>query len=136
MESIKIIEKSKTILLQELADLDAIILFGSYARGKQKVTSDIDIAIKTIQELDTIKMLELKNKIEEAIDIDVHLINLNTINEDFKYEILISGRTLYCKNEYEFEMYKLKMYSNYLLFSEDRKPIVDKIKNGGTLYGK
>lgn len=136
MESTDIIEKSKEILLHEVEDLDAIILFGSYARGKQKTTSDIDIAIKPIEELNSVKMLDIKNKIEDAIGIDVHLINLNTINEDFKYEILISGKTLYCKNEYEFEMYKLKMYSNYLLFSEDRKPIIDKIKNGGTLYGK
>ena len=136
MESTDIIEKSKEILLHEVEDLDAIILFGSYARGKQKTTSDIDIAIKPIEELNSLKMLDIKNKIEDAIGIDVHLINLNTINEDFKYEILISGKTLYCKNEYEFEMYKLKMYSNYLLFSEDRKPIIDKIKNGGTLYGK
>lgn len=136
MESAEIIEKTKKILLLNLSNLDAIILFGSYARGTQKPTSDIDIAIKSIEILDSTIMLDLKNKIEEAIGIDVHLINLNTINEDFKYEILISGKTLYCKNEYEFEMYKLKMYSNYLLFSEDRKPIIDKIKNGGTLYGK
>lgn len=136
MERAEIIEKTKKILLLNLWNLDAIILFGSYARGTQKPTSDIDIAIKPIEILDSKIMLDLKNKIEEAIGIDVHLINLNTINEDFKYEILISGKTLYCKNEYEFEMYKLKMCSNYLLFSEDRKPIIDKIKNGGTLYGK
>lgn len=136
MESVEIIKKSKEILLEELKDLDAIILFGSYARGNQKNTSDIDIAIKLNQKLETKNILDIKNKIEEVIGIDVHLINLSTINEDFRYEILISGKTLYCKDEYQFEMYKLKMYSDYLLFSEDRKVIIDKIKKGGTLYGK
>lgn len=136
MKSSEIIERVKNTIMQEITTIEAIILFGSYARGKQRDISDIDIAIKTKEELCSEKMLEIKNKIEDVIGIDVHLINLNTINEDFKYEILLSGKTLYCQNEYEFEMYKLKMYSNYLLFSEDRKPIIDKIKNGGTLYGK
>lgn len=136
MNTMELLKKIKNILLEEIKDLEAIVVFGSYARNKQKDTSDIDIAIKPNIELSNERMLEIKNKLEEEILIDVHLINLNIINEDFKYEILISGKTLFCKNEYDFEMYKCRIFGNYLQFSEDRKIIIDKIKNGGTLYGK
>lgn len=135
MNSGEIIQKAKTVLLQEI-EVEAIILFGSYARGTEKNTSDIDIAIKPVHNIDSTELIDIKNKLEAELCIDVHLIDLNAINEDFRYEILLSGKTLFCKNEYELEMYKLKMYSDYLLFSEDRKVIVDKIKKGGTLYGE
>lgn len=131
-----IVEKLKEILLDKLNNVEAIVLFGSYSRGKEKFDSDIDVAIKLSKPLEKENIISLKNEIEEILGIDVHLIDLYSINEDFRYEILISGKTLYCKNEYEFEMYKLKCFSEYLMFSEDRKPIIDKVKNGGTLYGK
>lgn len=131
-----VVEKLKEILLGKLNNVEAIVLFGSYSRGKEKFDSDIDVAIKLSKPLEKENIISLKNKIEEILGIDVHLIDLYSINEDFRYEILISGKTLYCKNEYEFEMYKLKCFSEYLMFSEDRKPIIDKVKNGGTLYGK
>lgn len=123
------------ILLKKI-NPDSIILFGSYARGKQKHNSDIDIAIKPMNKIQEAELINIKNEIEKIIGIDVHLINLDEINDDFRYEILLTGKTLYCKNEYELEMYKLKKYSDYLLFSEDRKVIVDKVKQGGTLYGE
>lgn len=125
----------KDILLKNFK-LHSIILFGSYARGRQKHNSDIDVAIKPIDKIQEKELINTKNEIEKIIGIDVHLINLDEINDDFRYEILLTGKTLYCKNEYELEMYKLKKYSDYLLFSEDRKIIVDKVKQGGTLYGE
>lgn len=125
----------KDILLKNF-NLHSIILFGSYARGRQKYNSDIDVAIKPTDKIQEQELINTKNEIEKIIGIDVHLINLDEINDDFRYEILLTGKTLYCKNEYELEMYKLKKYSDYLLFSEDRKVIVDKVKQGGTLYGE
>ena len=106
-----VIENAKKILLQEL-DLYAIVLFGSYARGKERETSDIDIAIKSNKNIEQKELLDVKNKIERAIGLDVHLIDLDKINEDFKYEILMSGKDLYTKDEYKFTMYKLRMYSD------------------------
>jgi len=135
MDSNNIIEKIKKILMEEL-EINAIILFGSYARGTQKLTSNIDVAIKIEKQIEKKQLLTIRDKIEQAIDIDVHLIDLASTNEDFRYEILLSGKTIYCKDEYELEMYKLRQYSDYLLFSEDRKIIIDKVKEGGTLYGK
>ena len=51
MKSSEIIEKVKNTIMQEITTIEAIILFGSYARGKQRDISDIDIAIKTKEEL-------------------------------------------------------------------------------------
>ncbi len=129
-------EKIKEIILKNI-ECEAIVLFGSYARGTQNTESDIDIAIKpknTIEKKDLYNTsLELADKLDKEID----LINLNSeIGDGFRYEILINGKTIYCEDEFKFEMYKLDMYREYLELNESRQMIIDRIKNGGDIYGK
>ena len=129
-------EKIKEIILKKI-ECEAIVLFGSYARGTQNTESDIDIAIKpknTIEKKDLYNTsLELADKLDKEID----LINLNSeIGDGFRYEILINGKTIYCEDEFKFEMYKLDMYREYLELNESRQMIIDRIKNGGDIYGK
>ena len=129
-------EKIKEIIIKNI-ECEAIVLFGSYARGAQNAESDIDIAIKpknTIEKKDLYNTsLELADKLDKEID----LINLNSeIGDGFRYEILINGKTIYCEDEFKFEMYKLDMYREYLELNESRQMIIDRIKNGGDIYGK
>lgn len=128
------LEKIKDIILNSM-EVDAIVLFGSYARNRERQDSDIDIAIKPSEKIEKTKLLKLQTSIEEIIDTEIHLINLNEIEEDFRYDILITGKTLYARDEVQFIEYKLRAYSDYLELSEDRRIIVNKLKDGGTLYG-
>ena len=125
-EKLEIIKK---IILEKI-DCNAILLFGSYARGTQNEESDIDIAIKPSKEISKKDIFYLSQEIEDAIKIDVDLIKLDNIGDGFRYEILINGQVIYCKNEFEFELYKLDMYREYLELNESRKAIIDEIKKG------
>lgn len=132
----EIIIKIKEILIQE-CEPEAIILFGSYARGTQNYESDIDLAIKTNKKMSKIEMFNLKNKLEEISKKDIDLINLDMINSDgFKYEILVNGKELYCKDKYKFDLYKLDMYREYLELNESRQDIINMIKEDDEPYGK
>ena len=66
----------------------------------------------------------------------IHLINLDVIEDDFRYDILITGQELYVENEMCFIEYKLAAFNKYLDLNEDRQIIINKIKEGGTLYGE
>ena len=123
-------------VLKEKTNCEAIVLFGSYARGMQTEESDIDIAVKVNKELETKKQFELIQELEELTGKDIDLINLDKINDVFRYEILMNGKTIYCKDSFKFDMYKLDMYREYLELNESRKHIVERVKNGGTIYGK
>lgn len=129
------LEIIKRMILEKI-DCEAIVLFGSYARGTQNIKSDIDIAIKPNQKISKKQIFEIRLALEEAIKSDIDFINLDDINDDFRYEILISGKTLYCKNELKFELYKLDQYQEYFDLNEARQPIIKRIKNGGKIYGK
>lgn len=128
-------KKIVKILLNNL-DCEAIVLFGSYARGTQNDESDIDVAIKVKEKLDKKEVYRLSNILADEINKEVDLINLDEIGDTFRYEILINGKTLYCKDELKFELYKLDMYREFLDLNESRQEIINNIKKGGDIYGK
>ena len=128
-------EKIVKILLNNL-ECEAIVLFGSFSRGTQNAESDIDIAIKVKKKLDKKEIYKLSNLLADELNKEVDLINLDEIGDTFRYEILINGKTLYCKDELEFELYKLDMYREFLELNESRQEIINNIKKGGDIYGK
>jgi len=109
--------KIKEILLKEI-ECEAIVLFGSYARGTQNSESDIDIAIKSNSKIDKKRLYEVAIKLEDELNKDIDLIDLEEIGDTFRYEILVNGKTLYCKDELKFELYKLDMYREFLELNE------------------
>lgn len=129
--------KSQVIeLLKSSFDCEAIVLFGSYARNAQREDSDIDIAIKSKREISKIEIFDMTQKLERITKKDVDLVDLSQITDVFRYEILMNGETLYCKDEVQFDLYKIDMFREYLELNESRKYIVNRVKEGGTIYGK
>ena len=137
MEEIKeLLDKIQEKLIQDFKPL-AIILFGSYARNSQNKDSDIDIAI-IAQNTDKKDIFYAKQNLEQIFMKDIDLVNLKdtNISDGFRYEILMNGIVLYCSDSYELEIYKLNMFREYLELNESRKDIINRIKEGGTIYGK
>ena len=137
MDEIKVeLGKIQEILIKDFKPL-AIILFGSYSRNTQNKDSDIDIAI-IAKNVDKKAIFFEKQNLENLTMKDIDLVNLDNkdISDGFKYEILMNGIVLYCSNDYEFELYKLKALKEYLDLNESRQDIIDRIKQGGTIYGK
>lgn len=117
-------------------ECEAIILFGSFARNTQNEKSDIDIAFKSKTKISKKQIFDEKLLLEDIAKRDIDLVDLDEINDDFRYEILMNGKELYCENRLKFDLYKLDMYRDYIDLNESRQPIIDRIKNGGTIYGK
>lgn len=137
MEKIKeTLNKIQEILIQKFNPL-AIILFGSYARNSQNKDSDIDIAIIS-SNTDKKEIFYAKQKLEETFMKDIDLVNLkdNNMSDGFRYEILMNGIVLYCSDSYKYELYKLDMFREYLELNESRQDIINRVKEGGTIYGK
>ena len=135
MEEIKEILNKMVEYLKNEINTFAIILFGSYSRNTQNKESDIDIAIKG-NKIDSKKIYELKQKLEDISQKDVDLVNLDDISDVFRYEILMNGIKLFCQDDYKFDLYKLDMCREYLELNESRQDIIQRIKNGVSIYGK
>ena len=124
--------KQKIIdFLIEKTNCCAIVVFGSFARGSQRMDSDIDIAIKTDKKITNTELFYLQNELADILKRDVDLIDLSSdLGDGFRYEILINGVLIYCTNEFEFDLYKLRMFREYLELNESRAEILKKIKEG------
>ena len=135
MEEIKEILNKMVEYLKNEINPFAIILFGSYSRNTQNKESDIDIAIKG-NNIDLKKIYELKQKLEDISQKDVDLVDLDDISDVFRYEILMNGIKLFCQDDYKYDLYKLDMCREYLELNESRQDIIQRVKNGGSIYGK
>ena len=137
MEEIKNeLDKIKKILIEDFNPL-VIILYGSYARNSQNSESDIDIAIIT-EKTDSKTMFYEKQKIEIEISKDIDLVNIanDNISDILKYEVLMNGIVLYCKDSYKYNMIKLDILRECLDYNERIQDIMERVKKGGDIYGK
>ena len=82
------------------------------------------------------KTHKISNELADLLDNDIDLIDLDEIGDTFRYEILANGKILYTENEFNFEMYKIDMYREFLDLNESRQAIINNIKKGGDIYGK
>lgn len=123
--------KNKIInIINNTIECEAIIIFGSYARGTQNEESDVDIGIKANRSITKKELYELSEKIADEIKKDIDLVDIDKIeNDGFKYEILINGEIIYCKDNYKFDLYKLDAYREYLDLNEARKISIDELKS-------
>jgi len=118
----------KSFLIDELK-AELIYLFGSYASGKVRDDSDLDLAFLTSKEIDDHQRFLTAQKLASKLNIDVDLIDLSRASTVFKAQI-IQGKLLYARSktqEQEFELLSLKKYAR---LNEERKKIIEKIERG------
>ena len=120
----------KSFLIEEL-EAELIYLFGSYAEGKERPDSDLDLAFLTSKEIDDYQRFLTAQKLASSLNIDIDLIDLKKASTVFRVQI-IQGELLYAKDKQqkqEFEMLTLKKYAR---LNEERKEIIDKIERGAS----
>lgn len=121
--------------LNSLTDSWLIILFGSYAKGGAREESDIDIAFLTDQEVDEYQSFCIAQKLAEMLGKNVDCVNLHTASTVFQVQVIGHGKVLYCKDETRRKYYFLRTFKEYALLNEERAPILNRIKERGTIYG-
>jgi len=78
-------------------DFPLIILFGSYADGRQTETSDVDVAFYVEKPLPVDERLALQDKLQAVLSKTVDLIDLRDAHGALLQEVLVRG--LRIKNE-------------------------------------
>ncbi len=127
----KIIE----LLRRDLSDLVAIYRFGSSITSHERPDSDIDLAILPSCPLDTVRVWELAQVVAQALSKDVDLVDLLSASTVMRAQIISTGKRLYCSNRAECESFEDYTYSAYARLNEERKGILQDIKQRGTVYG-
>ena len=75
-------------------------------------------------------------QLADIIGIEVDLVNLREASTVFATQIYSTGEVIYCKNANLRMELHMRTYSMYARLNEERQPIIDKIIETGSVYGK
>jgi len=121
---ININKKKIAELLKSNQNIKFAYIFGSFAKGKNRFGSDLDIAVLFGQEPDLLSIGQLIVELEVVVDLNVDLVSLNNLSEKkpkLAYSIINDGILLFCTDQKLLSQYKKITYLKYL----DFKPMID-----------
>ena len=114
---------------------DFIILFGSFTKGTMHDESDIDLAYFSKQPLSSYERFILAGDLAAIAGREVDLVDIKQIDTVFTMQIFEQGIPIYIHDENEFTRQKMRAYSMYATLSEQRAPIIEAIKERGSVFG-
>jgi len=87
MEPIQEIKEKITPILQRYG-IEKAAIFGSLAKGKAKINSDVDILVEIKSDMSLLDFIGIKIELEEALKMKVDLVEYDTIKPTIKEKIL------------------------------------------------
>lgn len=131
------IEQIKKFLIDKLNPY-LIIIYGSAANGRMRADSDIDIAYlsargEDIQDYDRFKLAQ---EMAKNLDRDVHLIDLRQVSTVLQAQVVTQGKVILDQEPLRRQEFFMLVLKEYARLNEERAPILDKIKERGTIYAR
>ena len=112
-----------TNFFSQKPQFDTILLFGSFADGKNRPDSDADIAVHTDKRLSPDEILDMQTELTLLLHIDVDLVDLRQCEGVFLHEIMCNNiRIRYNHDTYHYYLMKS------LIFIEDEYPIIRRLQ--------
>lgn len=112
-----------------------IIVFGSYAKGNEREDSDLDIALFSEHEISAYERFILAGELASVLGIEVDLIDIRQIDTVFTMQIFSHGVPIYIEDPNQFYTQRMRAYSMYLSLNEQRAPVIQSIKERGSVFG-
>ncbi|WP_227762749.1 type VII toxin-antitoxin system MntA family adenylyltransferase antitoxin [Zhaonella formicivorans] len=113
-----------------------IYIFGSYVQGKARKDSDLDIAFLSEQKHDSYRIFVTAQELAGLLGLDVDLIDLNQASTVFQMQVIRTGKVIYCSDENRRMLFHLLALKKYVKLNEERKCILERIKERGSIYGE
>ena len=106
------------------------VLFGSYAKGTQKITSDIDIAFYPNSTFDVKEEIKLREEIEKLFSkYSVDIVNLKQSNNLYLiFKIFKEGICIYERKTSIFENMKYNAWMDYTDFNSQYKELKERVR--------
>lgn len=114
-----------------------IIVFGSFAKGTQRNDSDLDLAFYPEDRTNpptSYQLFMIAQELAEKIKREVDLVNLQTASTVFGAQIFHTGEVLYMNDQMVFEQQRMTTLSMYIKLNEERKEVLDRIYESGSIY--
>ncbi len=125
----------KEYLIKKL-DPHLIIIFGSAIRGEMNDESDIDVGFLNEQKNDPYRIFLLSQELANIVGKDIDLVDMSKSSTVMQVQIISSGKIIYNANYVKSAAFMMKSFKQYAMLNEERKCILDKINERGSIYAK
>ncbi len=102
----------------------AVYLYGSFAQGRARPDSDVDVALLARAPVDRRELADAAVALGERLGRDVDLVDLYRVGAVLRVQVISRGRLLLEQNEllrHQFEMHALSSYAH---LNESRREIM------------
>jgi len=101
-------------------DILAAYLFGSFAKGKEKRRSDIDIAVLFSSDVKDVsfadRQITIINDLSQLLNKEIDIVALNNASSLLKFKVAQTGKCLYEKNIIESRRFRARSIIEYFDF--------------------
>jgi predicted nucleotidyltransferase len=122
------------IVCQLLPDVAAVYIFGSTGSKFEHAESDIDLAVLCAKKLMTTEKFAVQEKIAQLLHRDVDLIDLAGASTVLRFQIVSTGKLIFCQNKQACDFFETLVYSSYIRFNDERREILDDVKKRGRIF--
>lgn len=124
-------QKLKIAKIARKFQLKLIIIFGSFANGKNRDDSDLDIAVLSLKEVFFKEQVSLINELSAVFSKNVDLSVLNKANPLLLFQASKNSVLLYGEEEefLKFKLYAFNVYNDYAPYFAMEKSLNKKIIN-------
>ena len=138
------LDDQNRVIVRQLRDaldgLIAVYRFGSTARGTPSITtsstSDTDIAVLGHARLSDVRRFALQEALAASIGGDVDLVDLRRASPVMAIQVVAHGQLLYDGDACARGQFEDLTFSTYARLNEERRGILDRIADEGTVYGR
>ncbi len=123
-------------LRQRLGDPVAVYRFGSSADGSARAESDVDLAILATTPLSTELRFDVQEQLAMLLHRDVDLVDLTAASTVMAMQVVTTGTVLYEGNAAARGEFEDRVFSAYVRLNEERRGILQRIDEEGTIYGR
>ena len=124
------------VLIQAIPDCQSIYRFGSWGTDFERSDSDIDLAFLPQTPLDSVYRWELAQKLASIARRDVDLVDLLRASTVFRLQVVTTGLRLYAADINKSEWFEDTVFSSYARLNEERRGILDDVRQRGNVYGQ
>ncbi|HEY5561905.1 MAG TPA: nucleotidyltransferase domain-containing protein [Clostridiaceae bacterium] len=125
----------KQYMIQKLCPY-AIFLYGSAAKGHMKPDSDIDIAFLNDKALSDYDIFMVSQELTDKIKRDVDLIDLSKASAVMKAQVVVAGIMIHNTDALRTSLFQMNALKEYAVLNEQRKCVLDSIREKGFEYGQ
>jgi len=134
-EAEAVFNAARDAVLAALPDVMAIYVYGSFARGEDWPSSDLDIAILLPPGRQVTDILQLVNDISRRVHREVDLVDLRQAGDVLRREVLDSGQVLFQGDPERILAWEASALTRYGHYREEIRGILEDFRRTGIGYG-